>query len=216
MRFLLLAAVSVVAFLPLPSPAGTVTDPKGVQTYKWTDPDGSIHYGDRVPVEDSARERSVLNRQGIPVREVDAQKSGAELEEALRLEAEAERQRQHDQFLLATYASAKDIEQLRDLRLSQVEGQIKAGWLYVDSLEGRLRVLQTRALAFKPYSERPDAKKMPDDLAEDLVHTLHEAGTQRRSLENKQAEAEKMRDQFEADIARYRSISIKVARASTP
>jgi len=202
----------VLALTPL---AASATDTKGgTQTYKWVDADGTIHYGDRVPVEATSRERSVLNREGVPVGELEAQKTPAQLEEIARRAALDEQQRQHDQFLLTTYASARDIEQLRDLRLGQLDGQIRAGWLYVDSLDGRLRSLQNRAFVFRPYSPRADAKRMPDDLAEDLVHTLNEAGSQRRSLEIKKAEMEKMREQFEADIARYREI--KVASVSRP
>jgi hypothetical protein len=215
MRFPPLSAAGFALALALAAPVeapATPTDSKGTaQSYKWVDADGTIHYGDRVPVEATGRERAVLNRQGIPVRELEAQKTIAEQEEDARREAESLRQRQHDQFLLTTYATAKDIEQLRDLRLGQIDGMLRAGWLYVDTLEGRLRDLQTRAFAFRPYSERPGAKRLPDDLAEDLVHTLNEAESQRRSLEAKRMEQEAMREQFEADIARFREI--KLARA---
>jgi len=208
-----LAAAGSTLMLALAPGLFAATDTKGGgQTYKWVDADGTIHYGDRVPVEATSRERAVLNREGVPVGELEAQKSPAELEAIARREAEALKQRQHDQFLLTTYASTADIEQLRDLRMGQLEGQIRAGWLYVDSLEERLRSLQSRAFVFRPYSARPDAKPMPDDLAEDLVHTLNEASSQRRLLEVKRAEMEQMRQQFEADIARYREI--KLARAA--
>ena len=44
------------------------------------------------------------------------------------------RQKQHDSFLLATYTSVKDIEQLRDERLLQVHGQRVAAEQYVASV----------------------------------------------------------------------------------
>ena len=41
---------------------------------------------------------------------------------------------------------------------------------------------------FKPYSSEPDARRMPDDLAEELVHTLNESRTQRNALDAKRHE----------------------------
>ena len=41
---------------------------------------------------------------------------------------------QHDNFLLTTYTSTKDIERLRDERLDQLDGQIKAANAYIDTL----------------------------------------------------------------------------------
>ncbi len=67
---------------------------------------------------------------------------------------QAARQKQHDSFLLATYTSVKDIEQLRDERLLQIKSQRVAAEQYVASLGERLAALQTRAQNFKPYSTR--------------------------------------------------------------
>ena len=50
------------------------------------------------------------------------------------------------------------------------------------SLGERLAALQARAQNFKPYSARPDAHRMPDDLAEQMVHTLNDIRTQKAAL----------------------------------
>jgi hypothetical protein len=101
----------------------------------------------------------------------------------------------------------KDIERLRDERLEQTEGQIKASSIYVDTLSARLGALQERASHFKPYSSEPNALRMPDDLAEELVRTLNETHTQSKALEVKRHEQADMRAQFEADIQRYRELT---------
>jgi hypothetical protein len=93
----------------------------------------------------------------------------ARVAEAARLKA------QHDQFLLSTYLSSKDIEQLRDERLGQIEGQIRASSAYIDSLGTRMNTLQERAMHFKPYSSDPNARRIPDELAEELVSVGDEA-----------------------------------------
>src|SRR6202043_586637 len=99
---------------------------------------------------------------------LDAQKTPQQIEAETRVRDEALKQKQHDSFLVTTYTSVKDIEALRDVRLDQLEGQRVAAEQYVDNLRSRLTTLQTRARLYRPYTERANARKMPDDLAEDL------------------------------------------------
>jgi len=114
--------------------------------------------------------------------------------------------RQHDAFLITTYTSIKDIEALRDVRLDQLRGQRAAGEQYTESLRTRLATLRTRALSFQPYSSRPDARRMPDDLAENLVRTVNELNAQGHELAVKTQEETTLRAQFQADIERYRAL----------
>jgi hypothetical protein len=182
-------------------------DPKS-STYKWVDEKGVIHYGDSVPAEDAQRERSLLNKQGVEIGRTDAQRSP---EEQARYDREKDamiRQKQHDAFLLTTYTSVKDIESLRDERLDQIKGQRHAAEAYIETLHGRLSTLQSRAFSFKPYNEKPAARRMPDDLAEDLMRTLNEMRTQRIALAAKDAEEAALRTQFQSDIDRYRELHV--------
>ncbi len=202
----LLAALGLLGTAARAAPPG----PNGpTQVYKWVDDKGVLHYGDSVPAEYAQSERSVLNSQGVEVRHIDGNKSTAQQAEQSQAEELARQRAQHDKFLLSTYVSAKDIEQLRDERLAQVESQIKASATYTDSLSARLGALQERASHFKPYSSDPDARRMPDDLAEELVHTANEARTQRLALEAKRKEQSEMRSQFETDIQRYRELTAR-------
>jgi hypothetical protein len=179
------------------------------QTYRWTDDKGVVHYGDSVPAEYAGKERSVLNGEGVEVGHVDRVKTPAELAQQAQ-DAELARQRaQRDQTLLSTYVSAKDIEALRDERLAQIEGQVQASSSYIESLATRLGALQERATQFKPYSTEANARRMPDELAEDLVRTANEARNQRKALDGKRKEQADMRAQFEADIQRFRELTAK-------
>jgi hypothetical protein len=76
----------------------------------------------------------------------------------------------------------------------------------MDGLHSRLSNLQTRAKNFAPYSENPNARQMPDDLAEDLVRALNEMRVQKNALAAKDAEESALRGQFQADIERYREL----------
>lgn len=202
--WLLACAVLLPLATQAASPSGQPGDEKH---YSWVDKNGERHYGDAVPPEYAQTERRVLNNQGIEVDRVEAVKNAQQVAEQKRLEQDVASKAQHDRFLLTTYTSTRDIERLRDERLDQINGQIRATNSYVESLQGRIDSLQVRALRFKPYNTRADARRMPDDLAEELVRTTNEVRTQRRSLENRVHEQDSVRTQFEADIKRFRELT---------
>ncbi len=175
-------------------------------TFRWVDDQGVIHYSDEVPPPDAGRDREIMNAQGVPVRHLEGQKSAEQLAAEARERAEVIRQKQHDTFLVTTYTSVKDIEALRDARLEQLKTQRAAGQQYVESLRARLSALQARALTFSPYAATPGARPMPDDVAENLVHTLNEMNTQTSALAKGAQEEANLRAQFQADIERYREL----------
>lgn len=183
-------------------------------TYRWVDEQGVVHYGDHVPPQYSQREQSVLNSQGVEVKRLGAQKSPEEMAAESHRQQEILRQKQHDSFLVSTYTSVKDIEALRDQRLDQMRGQRVAAEQYVENLHSRLSALQVRAMNFKPYSPRAQARRMPDDLAEDLVRTLNEFHTQTTALVAKGQEETDLRAQFQADIERYAALRAAHAAAN--
>jgi Domain of unknown function (DUF4124) len=188
----------------------TTSRDKPPATYRWTDEKGVIHYGDRIPAQDTQKEHAVLNREGVEVGRSDAQKSPAQIAEEARREQERLRLEQHDRFLLTTYTSAKDIEDLRDARLAELNGQHLAAEQYVENLNTRLAALQSLAMTFKPYSPRADARRMPDDVAENLVRALSELRTQRNTLAAKDKEEQAVRTEFNGDIARYKELRAKM------
>ena len=179
---------------------------KGPIAYRWVDEQGVVHYGDHIPPQYANKERQVLNSQGVEVGRQDAQKTPEQLASDAREHASQIRQRQHDAFLITTYTSVKDIEALRDVRLEQLRGQRTAAEQYVESLRSRLASLQTLALNFQPYSSNASARRMPDDLAENLVRTVNELDVQSRALAAQGEEATSLRAQFQADIERYRAL----------
>jgi hypothetical protein len=186
------------------APVARAADTKGTGiTYRWTDEQGVIHYGDRVPPQYAQKEQSVLNSRGVEVRRTEAQLTPEQAAAAAIVRENVLHQKQHDAFLVNSYTSVKDIEALRDVRLDQLQGQRSAAEQYVDSLKLRLTALQERAKGFRPYSAHPGAHRMPDDLAEDLVHTLNELRTQSNIVATKSEEEATMKAQFQADIQRY-------------
>ena len=177
--------------------------------YKWVDEKGVVHYGDSIPPQYAKKERTILNRQGVEVGRLDAEKTDAERAlDAARDRASSDA-RHRDQVLLTTYVSVQQIEQLRDQRLDLLEGQVKVTAQYLDTLQGRLADLQARSLFYRPYSANDGAGPMPDALAEDLVRTIKEIRQQERNLEGKRAEQGALRERFQSDIQRYTELTAK-------
>jgi hypothetical protein len=203
---LLWIAVPVMAMCGAAQAAPPASSKQGV-AYRWVDDQGVVHYGDHVPPEYTGKERAILNSRGVEVGHQDAQKSAEQIAADERTRAAVLKQKEHDSFLMTTYTSVKDIEALRDMRLTQLKAQGAAAEQYVESLRSRLATLQARAILFKPYSSRPDARRMPDDLAENLVRTVKELRVQSSAYAANGAAESQLRSQFQADIERYRELN---------
>jgi hypothetical protein len=192
------------------SPASFAQD-KGKQTFKWVDEKGVIHYGDSIPAEYSQRESRVLNSQGVEVQKQRAEMSPAEAAAYAAKQKEEAQRRQHDMFLLSTYPSVKEIEQVRDTRLDQINGQVSAAEAYISSLNSRVDGLKQRAMLFAPYNKKPDARRMPDDLAEEMVRASSELRTQKSALAQRRTELQNVVDTFDADIRRFKELRTSAA-----
>jgi Domain of unknown function (DUF4124) len=202
----LLFFVSAALLAAAAAPAAPPGQAKGPVTYRWVDDQGVIHYGDTVPPQYAAKDRQIINPQGVPVGDLGAQKTPEQLAAEERERAEMIKQKQHDTFLITTYTSVQDIEALRDARLEQLRAQQSAAQQYIESLRSRLASLEARAMTFRPYSDNANARRMPDDLAENLVRTVDELQVQSTSLEARASVEADVRSQFNADIARYREL----------
>ena len=190
------------------------------ETYKWTDEKGVVHYGDHVPAEYSQREQRLLNSQGLEVGKKQAEMNPEEAAEYAKKQREESRRKQHDMFLISTYPSVKEIENVRDVRLDQINGQIIAAEAYISSLTTRVDGLKNRALFFAPYNTKPGARRMPDDLAEEMVRALSELRTQNSALAAKKTEHQNVVASFDADIRRFKELRTSAAarlnQANTP
>ena len=180
-------------------------------SYRWVDNNGVTHYGDRVPPEYAAQGRSELNSQGVPMREFPRQLTTAEAAEAQKIAADEARRRQHDSFLLTTYSHVSDIERLRDERLALIDGQMEIARGSISNSDQRLAGLQTRMAGFRPYSDAPNARRMPDQLADELVRALKERHGLQTALDSREQQKNDLRAQFDGDIARYLQLTTRPA-----
>ncbi|HEV7608775.1 MAG TPA: DUF4124 domain-containing protein [Steroidobacteraceae bacterium] len=190
------------------------------QTYKWTDDKGIVHYGDSVPAEYAQREQRLLNSQGLEVQKRQAEMSPKEAAEYAAKQKQEQQRKQHDMFLISTYPSVKEIENVRDVRLEQINGQITAAEAYIAGLTTRVDGLKQRSLNFAPYNTKAGARRMPDDLVEEMVRAMSELRTQNSALSTKRAEHESVVAQFDADIKRFKelrtSAAARIEQANSP
>jgi hypothetical protein len=100
---------------------------------------------------------------------------------------------------------------VRDARLDQINGQITAAEAYISSLTTRVDGLKQRSLNYAPYSTKPGARRMPDDLAEEMVRAMSELRTQNSALTVKRTEFKGVQDQFDADIKRFKELRTSAA-----
>jgi hypothetical protein len=186
---------------------------QGQRLYKWTDRNGVVHYGDKIPPEYADLDRNVLNDQGVRVGFEEGEVTEAERAVIEQREAALEAERlakveiaRRDRMLLETYLTVADIEDLRDRRLELLESQIKVTELYLGNLRKRLVGLQTEAERFKPYTTRADAPQIPEDLALDISRTTASILLYEQTLARTRSDQEALRTSFDNDISRFREI----------
>lgn len=181
-------------------------------SYSWVDDKGVRHFGDTVPPEYASQARAELNAQGVALREYPKQLSPAEAADAQKLAQERERRRQRDNYLRNTYTTSADIERLRDERLALIDGQMEIARGSLASVDQRLAAAEKRLGSFKPYSAAPNARRVPDNLAEELVRALSERRSMQDALASREKEKTRLRDEFDADITRYLELTQRPAR----
>ena len=182
--------------------------------YRWVDDEGVVHYSDHVPQVYSSRDHEILNDQGVAVRHVEGAATEEELAERARVaavqEAEAEAAlalARRDKVLLDTYLSVAEIESLRDRRLGLLGSQLNATELYLENLIKRLDELQLTANNFKPYSENPDARPVPQYLELDMARTADSIEIYEETLLRARDQQETSAEAFDRDIQRFQELA---------
>ena len=177
--------------------------------YKWTDDEGKVHYGDRVPPEYSKRERKAINYQGRTIKVYEAAKTPEEKAEAKRLEElEARKEKLakkraiHDRSLLATYASQEDMLMARDGKMSAVESLIQLTQSRISSMQKRLLDLTEEAAKY----ER-SGKELPLSLQRQITNLQDQITHNKNFAKDKELEMEGIKRQFESNIRRFSELT---------
>ena len=182
--------------------------------YRWVDSEGLVHYGDHVPPMYADQDREILNGHGVAVRLVEGTATEEELAERARLaaldeaEAEATQARlNHDRVLLDTYLSVEEIERLRDQRLDLLDAQVLVTEQYLTNLTQRLIQLEQNASRFKPYSQEPDARDIPENLQLDITQTSASIALYEETLGRTRDRVTTLTETFARDILRFQELT---------
>jgi PAS domain-containing protein len=183
---------------------------------KWTDENGRIHYGDRIPPKYAKQGRKILNEQGIEVKTIDAAKTPEQLAEEKRLAEQREEQQRiaakqasHDRMLLATFSTEDDIVMTRDGKIAAIDAVLRVTRGRIERTEQALETLTHRAAEL----ER-SGKPVPDSLHEEIRGARAQIQLSLDYIEGKRREQEAIREAFESDIRRFREL--KAAQAAGP
>ena len=181
----------------------------GERLYKWVDPDGQVHYSNRVPPEAAKQRREVINEQGRTVKVYRAPLTPEEkLEEERLAELEkkkrelAEKRAIHDRSLLATYSNTDDMYVAMQGKLEAVESLIKLTNSRVNSLQNRLLELTEEAASY----ER-SGRQLPGNLQRQISNLRDQIDQNKAFVEDKKLEMEDIRLQSEADIRRFKELT---------
>jgi hypothetical protein len=178
----------------------------GHRVYEWVDEQGLTHYGDQIPPEYASKEHRVFSGRGVELERTEAQRTPEQLADEDQKKVDATLRASRDRNLLNTYVSVQEIERLRDQRVALVSDQIKVTGQFLEILNGRMSKLKQSSERFKPYSLDPNAPRMTDQFAEDLVRVDSDIRTQEENLREKRSEEAIMNKQFEGDIARFKEL----------
>ncbi len=176
--------------------------------YKWVDENGQIRYGDRIPPQYARKSNETLNQQGITIDHKEAAKTPEQIAEEQRLEeariaAERIQQEQDrkDQILLDTFTNEDEMVLTRDGKIEAIEAIIRVTNGRTEKLKLRLSELKSRAANI----ER-SGKPVPEKLNSDIKETRHQIAQNFTYVRKRQGDQRLIREQFEADIARFREL----------
>jgi hypothetical protein len=188
---LLLSATALYALFSLSAEA---------KLFKWVDNSGTTHYGETIPPEYASKETMSLEKGRIEKR-VDKnllKKSAMKDPAAEKARIEVER---HDNALINTYSSEKEIDLARERNLQQVEARTDSFTILLKSAQDNEVQLQKEA-----GDLAKQGRKIPKSLEEDLVAAKARIAKLQGDLDNSMKENASVKARYDADKARYREL----------
>lgn len=203
-------ATTIVLVTAVHTVAATAQDRAHEAFFRCKDRNGQTHYGDSVPPQCAGLDTEVLNDRGMTLRVIEGEKTRAARLEREAVEAKARKEREQrqlrDHTLIETYLTVEDIERLRDQRLEMLVAQSRVTEQNIESLRERQTRLEAQIGRFKPYSDKPNAPPLPENMAAEMVNTVNSLRVYHESLVANRKEQTQLRESFAADIKRFKEL----------
>lgn len=177
------------------------TDFAAGASYRWTDEDGHVHYGDTMPADAADAERSRLDASGREINTVG--ESIREVEETVEEEAEGDasedRQAQRDRRLLRMFPNERELIRSRDQHLEAVQAQI-------DWIEGQIRQLEDHHQKLVDLRADTESQQRRAELDSKIEAIDERIERQESSLKKKHLRHARIKAKFDADLQRLREL----------
>ena len=174
------------------------------QSYRCTGKDGKKYYGQSVPPQCLGMPVEQLNSQGMVTKRIDAAASAAEREkkvadeeERKKREAITKEEGRRSRALLATYTSAKEIDNARARALEE-------NHLAVIDVQNKITLMQKRkADLTKELDFYQGKNKPPVKLGQDIKNAEIDIAAQEGLLAAKKKEVDTINTKYDEDKKRY-------------
>lgn len=174
--------------------------------FRWTDAEGRVHYGDKIPPQDAKQGKAAINKQGVVTKVVPRELTAAERTAAAAAAKTAQaaanaraRLAAADRYLVQAYASVADIQAARTERLAAIDSRIVLVGKAVVDTEATLGKLRQRA-------NEPGVALQIATFERALIENLQ---AQAKLREERAATLEK----FAIDIDRYKRLKAGTLQA---
>ena len=186
---------------------------QGALTYRCAGPDGKKFYGSAIPMQCAGRLVEVLNSSGMVIKRIDP--AAEEKERAARAAKEGRTRtdqtleerddERRNRALLATYTSAKDIEDARGRALRDNAAQ-------ASRFEQRIKDLESRKVRYeKELDTYKKAGKASSTVEDNIKNVDLEIAAQEELLKAKRGEVGGINAKYDADKKRYGEATAKAA-----
>lgn len=177
--------------------------------YKWVDDKGNTFFSDQVPPKHTQFRREMLNKQATVVGVTERAKTKSEeaLDRLLTALKEAQekliaQQQYHDKALRITYNKLEDLQNTYDAKLQELETEQKLTISNLKRLDNQLETLQRQAAT----NER-NGEKVPQKLVDEIKATEKESQQAYVKISQHIEKKNKVVEQFNSDIARYKQLT---------
>ncbi|MBT8141627.1 MAG: DUF4124 domain-containing protein [Gammaproteobacteria bacterium] len=196
MRLALLVLLAIGVLAPMISAAGL---------YRWVDENGRVHYGDSIPPKYSKLKREVLNRQGMVVETLAAQKTKEEIENEKReiarleeLKRQAAVQAQRNRILIVSYVTPEEIDSTRDNKVATIQKRLNVLDLNAKNLDKQKNTIIKRIEAYT-NSKDEERDAIIKRYNEQLVATNKNIADLENQKSNLEIEILEIKKQFAID-----------------
>jgi len=195
----------------------SVPSPHAGKLYKWVDETGQIRYGDRIPPQYAKKSNKTLNKQGVVVGSKAAAKTKEQIakeQQLAKVKAEQERRRQEqahqDRILLDTFTNEDEMILTRDGKIEAIEAVIRVTKSRTEKIKQRLAQKELRAANL----ER-SGKAVPQKLQQGIREARRQIQYNSDYISNRRKMQQAIREKFELDIKRFRTLKLAGAEATS-